>query len=171
MKKKLAFMFILALLLVPCTVAYAYDDAAAATGPVVITSPESGSLPQFNVYGNAIGGVTPGEIFFIDTSSSDADTIFTLYITNADELVHSYRYMTLNIGIYVQDGTGAWEKVPTGADENSRGIYLTMQNGSVSFVLAGGASYKITVEKGCFYCYGLNAERKYALPDFYLTVS
>ena len=171
MKRKLILTLITALLLVPWTVAYAYDDAAAATGPVVITSPETASLPQFNVYGNAIGGVIPGDIFLIDTSNSAVDTTFTLYITNTDELSHNYRYMTLNIGTYIQDSNSEWEKVPTGEGESSLETYLTMQNGAVSFVLAGGARYKITIEKGCFYRYGIDADRKSALPDFYLTVS
>ncbi len=171
MKRKLIFLFMAALLLVPWTVAYAYDDAAAATGPVNIVPAESASLPRFNAYGNAIGGVTPGDIFLIDLSHSPDDTALTLYITNTDELVHDYRYLTLNIGTYVQTATGAWEKVPTGEEENPRETYLTMQNGAISFVLAGGARYKITIDQGCFYCYGIGADRTLTLPDFYLTVS
>jgi hypothetical protein len=169
MKRKLVFALVAALLLFPWTVAYAYDDAAAATGPVEITSAGTASLPQFNAFGNAIGGVTPGDIFLIDITGSDVDTSFTLYLTNTDELIHNFRYMTLNIGIYIQTGTGAWEKAP--AVENSRDIYLTMQNGTVSFVLAGGAKYKITIDKGCFYCYGIGAGRTAVLPDFYLTTN
>jgi hypothetical protein len=169
MKRKLIFTLIAALLLAPWTVAYAYDSASAATGPVTITSPEAASLPQFNVYGNAIGGVIPGDIFLVDTTGSPGDTTFTLYITNTDELVHRYRYMTLNIGTYVQNGSGEWKKAPAGPGESAGETYLTLQNGAVSFILAGSARYKITIEKGCFYCYGNNADRKSALPDFYLT--
>jgi len=171
MKRKLIFLLIAALLLVPWTVAYAYDDAAAATGPFDIVSAALTSLPKFNAYGNAIGGVTPGDLFLVDTSNSPNDTAFTLYITNTDELIHDYRYLTLNIGTYVQTATGAWEKVPTGEGENPRETCLTMQNGAISFVLAGGSKYKITIDKGCFYCYGIGADRTLTLPDFYLTVS
>jgi hypothetical protein len=77
--------------------------------------------------------------------------------------------MTLNIGIYFWTDTGAWVKAP--AYENSQGIYLTMQNGSVSFALSGSAKYKITIEKGCFYCYGTGGKRTVALPEFYLTAN
>jgi hypothetical protein len=171
MKRKLIFSLITALLLVPCTVAYAYDDAAAATGSVVITSPGPASLPQFHVYGNAIGGITPGDIFLIDSSGSAVDTTLTLYITNTDELIHNFRYLTLKIGTYVQDSAVGWEKVPAAEGDDSQETYLTMQNGAVSFVLAGGARYKITIDKGCFYCYGIGAGETCSLPDFYLAVS
>jgi hypothetical protein len=171
MKRKLLFLFIAALLLFPWTVAYAYDDAAAATGPVGIVPAVSASLPRFNAYGHAIGGVTPGDLFLIDSSNSPDDTAFTLCITNTDELIHDYRYITLNIGTYIQTATGEWANVSTGEGTNPRETYLTMQNGAISFMLAGGARYKITIDKGCFYCYGIGADRTLALPDFYLTVS
>ena len=171
MKRKLIFLLIAALLLAPWTVAYAYGDAAAATGPVDIVPAEPAGLPRFNAYGNAIGGVIPGDLFLIDSTNSPNDTAFTLYITNTDELVHNYRYLTLNIGTYVQTATGDWEKVPTGEGANPRETYLTMQNGAINFVLAGGAKYKITIDRGCFYCYGTGTDRTFALPDFYLTLS
>ena len=31
--------------------------------------------------------------------------------------------------------------------------YITMLNGKVNFTLPGYAKYKITIDKGCFYCY------------------
>jgi len=169
MKRKLVFTLITVLLLFPWTVAYAYDNAAASTEPVEITPAGSESLPRFNVCGNAIGGVIPGDIFIIDSTGKEMDSSFTLYISNADELIHNYRYMTLNIGVYIQAQTGDWEKTTPG--ENSQDIYLTMQNGTVSFVLTGNAKYKITVDKGCYYCYGIGPGRIVVLPDFYLTTS
>jgi hypothetical protein len=169
MKRKLLFTFIITLLLFPWTVAYAYDSTAASTGRGEITSADAASLPKFNVYGNAVGSVNPGDIFTIDNTGKDAGTAFTLYLANADELVHNFRYMTLNIGIYVRDDTGAWVGVP--AYENFQGICLTMQNGSVSFTLAGNAKYKVTIEKGCFYCFGTSGKRTFALPEFYLAAN
>ncbi len=169
MKRKLIFTIITALLLIPWTVAYAYDDAAAANGPVTITSPKPESLPRFNAYGHAIGGVTPGDIFLIDSSGSNINSIYTLYITNTDELTHYFRYMTLNIGIYVETAPDEWEKVSSFQGEGNQETYLTMQNGMISFILEGGARYKITIDKGCFYCYGIDAESVPTLPEFYLT--
>jgi hypothetical protein len=167
MKRKLVFFIIAALLLFPWTVAYAYSDAAASTG-AAITPAEADSLPQFNVFGKAIGSVNRGDIFTIDNTGSGGDTSFTLSLTNADELIDDFRYMTLNIGIYIRNGDGEWEKAPF-ADSVNNSIYLTMQNGSVSFTLAGGAVYKLSVEKGCFYCYGTSGVKTVTLPEFYLS--
>jgi hypothetical protein len=46
-----------------------------------------------------------------------------------------------------------------------------MQGGLVSFMLPGNATYKITIDKGCFYCYGANPAGNIAAPDFNLTSS
>jgi hypothetical protein len=171
MKRKFIFPLIAAFLLAPWPVAYAYDEAMAANTPTSIEAAEPAAAPKLNAFGNAIGGVTPGELFRIDSSNSTADTLFTLYITNTDELVDRYRYMTLNIGIYIQADTDRWEKVTWGEGEMPRETYLTMQSGMVSFMLPGYARYKITIDKGCFYCYGTGADRSAVSPEFYLTVS
>ena len=171
MKRKLIFPLIAALLLAPWPVAYAYDEAMAVNTPMNIEAVEPAAAPKLNAFGNAIGGVTPGDLFRIDSSSNNADTLFTLYITNTDELMHYYRYMTLNIGIYVQTDIDRWEKVNPGEGETPRETYLTMQSGMVSFMLPGYAIYKITIDKGCFFCYGTGADRSAALPEFYLTAS
>jgi hypothetical protein len=68
-----------------------------------------------------------------------------------------------------QDANGGWERAPSAGGEDFSAIYLTMQNGEVSFTLAGGAKYKITIDKGCYYCYGLGAGQSAVLPQFYLT--
>jgi hypothetical protein len=166
MKRKLLFTFIVALLLFPCTVAYAYDSAAASTSDGAISTADTASLPKFNIYGNAVGSVTPGDIFIIDNTGRESAASFTLYLTNADELIHNFRYMTLNIGIYSPAKTGEWLKVPV-----PESIYLTMQNAISCFSLDGSAKYKITIEKGCFYCYATGSEKTVALPEFYLTTN
>lgn len=170
MKRKLFFLLVAALLLVPWTVAYAYDSAAAGTGQVEIVPAAPAALPEFNAFGHAIGGVTPGDLFFIDSSICPDDTLFTLYITNTDELSHNYRYLTLHIGTYIRTSAGGWEIIPAG-EGTQAAIYLTLQNGAASFGLAGGARYKITIDKGCFYCYGTGGEKTLARPDFYLTAN
>jgi len=148
MKRKLIFPLIAALLLTPWPVAYAYDEVMAVNMPMSIEAAEPAAAPKLNAYRNAIGGVTPGDLFHIESASSTADTLFTLYITNTDELVHYFRYMNLNIGIYVQTGIDQWEEVTWGEEEAPRETYITMQGGMVSFVLPGYANYKITIDKG-----------------------
>lgn len=169
MKRKLLFPLIAALLLAPWPVAYAYDEALAVTTPVSIEPAEEAAAPKMNAYGHAIGGVTPGDLFHIDFSNTTADTHLILYITNTDELVHQYRYMNLNIGIYVQTDNDQWEEVTWGEEATRREIYLTMQGGMTEFTLPGYANYKITIDKGCFYCYGFGANENAVSPQFYLT--
>lgn len=167
MKKKLLFPLIAALLLVPWPVAYAYDSVKAANDSVTIMAADASTAPQIQAFGHAIGGVNAGELFRVDTAATGVDTHFTLYMTNTDEMVDCYRYMTLHIVIYVQSGIDQWQKV-TAAGGTAPDIYLTMQGGCVSFTLPANATYKITVENGCFYCYGVNSAGHIVAPNFNL---
>lgn len=171
MKRALFLTFTLILLLIPCGAAYAYDSTNAAETSMIIKAADEASAPHIHAFGNAIGGVEGGDLFFIDISGTSLDTPFTLYMTNLDELVHSYRYMNLNIGIYIQTDAGNWEEMSVTVEETIPDIYLTMQNGLVNFTLPGNAKYKVTIDKGCFRCYGVSPEGNIAIPDFYLTAS
>ena len=168
MKRKLIFALVVAFFLVPWTAAFAHNVAKADTGPVDIQPASSATQPVFNSYGNTIGGVIPGDVFIIDCSGSDVDTEFNLYITNSDELVKSYRYVNLQIGIYTESGNGAWQKITELSGENAADFYITMQNSHVSFFLPGGAKYKIMIDKGCFNRYPVAKGKSAALPEFYL---
>ena len=167
MKRKLLFPVIAALLLTPWPVAYAYDDVMAVDNTITVQAADPAESPSLQAYGHAIGSVTPGDLFYIDTSETAADTFYTLYITNTDELIRCYRYMNLNIGVYVQTDIDKWEK----PDENPPNVYLTMQNSTVDIKLPGCGNYKITVDKGCFYCHGVGAGGSIASPEFYLSTS
>jgi hypothetical protein len=166
MKKKLLLPLFAALLLAPWPIAYAYDSVNAANLPVAISPANVSVAPQIQTFGHAIGSVSPGELFRVDTSTIAVDTPFSLYLTNADELVECYKYMNLNIGIYVQTDTDQWQKVTSSGD-----IYLTLQGGCVTFTLTGDAVYKITIDKGCFYCYGANSAGNTSVPVFNLAAS
>ncbi len=168
MKRKLIFLLLAVSLLTPWPVVYAYDDVLAGNTTVQIEAAESGAAPELNGFGNAIGSVTPGDLFYIDSGDVTLDTQFILYITNTDELVHYYRYITLNVGVYAQTGTDQWEKLTTGEGE-PHDTYITMNNGYVNFTLPGYARYKITIDKGCFYCYGTGTGKSAVMPKFYLT--
>ena len=169
MKKKLLFPLIAAFLLVPWPIAYAFDSANASNATVTITPADASVAPHIQAFGLAIGSVEPGELFTVDTSGAGVDKQFSLCITNTDEMVACYRYMTLNIGIYVRTNDGNWNKVTT-AGGAVPDIYLTIQDGIVSFTLPADAFYKITIDKGCFYCYGNDKNGYIAAPDFNLTV-
>ncbi len=169
MKRKIIFAFVVALLLAPWPVAYAHDDALAMNSPANIEPAEEAAAPKMNVFGHAIGGITAGDLFYIDSDNMTADTHYTLYITNTDELVNQYRYMNLKIGIYRQTDADRWEEVTWGAEEEIHEVFITMQSGITEFILPGYNSYKITIDSGCFYCYGVDESGIAAIPKFYLT--
>ncbi|MFH1169773.1 MAG: hypothetical protein V1691_03660 [Chloroflexota bacterium] len=159
-------------LLTPWPVAYAYDNsAAAAAAPAQVEAAGPQDMPGWTTFGNAIGGVSkPGDLFYIDFTDTAADTPVSLYITNAEELVHHYRYLILKVGIYVQTGADQWQEAvaPDGAALTD--TYITMRNGRLSFILPGYARYKITIDGGSFYCYQSGDNTGSASPKFYLTV-
>ncbi len=151
-------------LLVPWPVAYAYEyqiDVEAKDALSVEAAPAAES--GWSAYGGAIGGLdAPVDLFYINGAEFPADIPVNLYITNTDELVHSYSYLNLKIGIYQMHGT-EWQRAP-GFD----GDIITLRNGRVSFTLPGYARYKLTIDSGCFRC--IAAGGGDPSPVFYLTV-
>ena len=171
MKKKLFFPFLVILLLAPWPVAYAYDDASAGRGTVQVEAAAPSATPSWIAFGGAIGGVTtPADLFYIDTTDEPIDILATLHLTNAEELVEHYRYLTLKVGVYVQTGANQWEPAASGNDGVIPETYLTMHNGRVSFILPSYARYKVTIDSGCFYCYQVSTDGSGISPKFYLSV-
>ncbi|MDD5039153.1 MAG: hypothetical protein PHN78_07550 [Dehalococcoidales bacterium] len=170
MRKKFILLLSAVLLLTSWPVAYAHESDHASQGPIQIEAAEISAAPGWNAYGRAIGGVTtPGDLFYIDATNSPADISVTLYLTNTEELVHCYRYLILNLGVYSQNGVDQWQKATTGNGELIPDTYITMRNGEVSFILPGYAIYKITIDSGCYYSFGTAADGGSASPKFYLT--
>lgn len=158
------------LFLAPWPVAYAYDDGAAAPGLVQIQVAEYSTAPSATAFGMAIGGVTPGDLFYIDAGDYPADIVITLHITNTQQLIHCYRYMTLKVGLYIQAGDGKWQGATLSDGSPIPDTYITLRNGQVSFTLAGYTEYKVAIDGGCFYCFGTNTDIESMSPQFYLTV-
>ena len=100
------------LLLSPWPIAYAFDAEAAAQGAIIEVA-QASAAPSAVAFERAIGGITPGDLFYIDTTGTAAGIIVTLHLTNTQELVHSYRYMTLKVGVYVQTDSGEWGEAAT----------------------------------------------------------
>jgi hypothetical protein len=172
MKRNFLVVLIAALLLAPWPIVYAYDGVDAASGNPVIQSalPEYG--PAINAYGNAIGKVTRGDLFYIDMTGIQADGNYQLMITNVDELVHQYRFLNMKVGIFAQgQDENHWVRLTSADGGNLPDIYITMFTGMVDFNLPGGARYKVVIETGCFYCYGFGDESKVVSPAFYLSGS
>ena len=174
MNKKLLkrfFPLIAILLLAPWPVAYAYnnDANAAAQETVQIEVAEPSAAPTWTVFGSAIGGVAPGDLFYINASENPADITATLYITNASELIKSYRYLILKVRVYVQSGDGEWQIATAANDEPIPDTCITLKNGRVSFSLQGYARYRLTIDSGSFNARAAGASGGSAAPQFYLT--
>ena len=160
------------LLLAPWPVAYAhtYNDDMVGQDAVWIEVAEASAQPTWTAFGKAIGGVTPGDLFYIDATDNPADIVVTLYITNTQELSHSYRYLILKVGIHAESNTSEWNKASMGNGESIPETFITMRNGQVSFTLAGLAKYKVTIDSGSFYCTTTNTDGGSLSPQFYMEV-
>ncbi|GAF93647.1 unnamed protein product, partial [marine sediment metagenome] len=104
------FPLIVLLLLAPWPVAYAHDvsDGVLGEETVRMEAAEVSTQPTWTAFGKAIGGVTPGDLFYIDATANPADIVATLYITNAQELIGCYRNLILEVGVYAESDTGEW---------------------------------------------------------------
>ncbi len=133
---KRIFPFVALTLLLPWPIAYAFDDGAAGQETIKIEVAAESVKPTSTVFGQAISGIDPGELFRIDASSNTADIVVTLYLTNAEELVNHYRYMILNVGVLVRnmaEGDQAYE----GVVNPVRTTVLPMKMGKLSLPLPG----------------------------------
>ena len=170
---KKIFSLLAVLLLAPWPVAYAqsYNGDIAGQDAVRIEVAEASTTPIWTVFGRAIGGVsTPGDLFYIDATNNAADIQVTLYITNAQELIHCYRYLILKVGVYVKSNGGEWERASRGNGETIPDTFITMRNGRVSFTLPGYTKHKVTIDSGSFYCFTIKGNGGSFSPQFYLTV-
>ena len=170
MKRNFFIVLIAALLLAPWPIVYAYDGVNADSNISDIQAADSANGPQLAAYGNAVGHVNPGDLFYVDMTGKQGDVNYQLIIANADELVHAYRFMNLKIGIFVQGEDNAhWTRLAANNGDQLPDIYITMFGGKVDFNLPGGAKYKIVVDTGCFYCYGVKEGTTATSPTFYLS--
>jgi hypothetical protein len=171
MKRNFLVVLIAALLLAPWPIVYAWEGVNADSETYPVIQPVAAEYgPAINAYGNAVGKVSPGDLFYIDLTGTQIDANYQLTITNVDELVHDYRFMNLKVGIFVQgEDANHWTKMTATNGDKLPDIYITIFSGLVEFNLRGGSRYKIIIETGCFYCYGLTQEAEAAAPSFYLT--
>jgi len=168
--KKFTLIFligILLLILVPVSYAYGNDRATPETAQVEVAEPSA--APSWTAFGRAIGGVTtPGDLFYIDATDNATDLQATLYLTNTQQLIHSYRYLNLKVGVYVEDEANQWQIASYGNDELIPDMYITLRNGQVRLTLPGNAKSKVTIDDGCFYCIGTDAKGGSVSPQFCL---
>ncbi len=125
-------------------------NAATTDDNIFVTPAPLENIPVVEFFGNYIGSVHAGDLFYITANESVLDISANLYITNTDELAKALRYFIVKVGIYVQDASGQYQRV-TMIDENViPDTYITLENGTVNFQLPGMANYKITIESGSY---------------------
>ena len=90
--------------------------------------------------------------------------------TNTSELIYNYRYLTLKVGVYVENNSGEWEKAAQWNGEPVPDTFITLRNGQGSFALSGYANYKVTIDSGSFNCITANADGGSVSPQFFLEV-
>lgn len=164
--------YVVLFLVLPWPVAYATGADVASGQPAVrIDAAEPSARPSYTVYGGAIGGIDhPGDLFYIDATDSSQDIRVTLYLTNAQSLVRYYRYLILDVGIYVETSSGKWERATASSGEAVPKTIISMLNGQVSFRLPGNSRYRVAIDGGSFYCGRAAADSQSLSPQFSLEV-
>jgi hypothetical protein len=178
MKKILVFSLIVIIILTAgswiTSAAYGHtnDNAgmnADANGEINVEAAPQEAAPIIEVFGNYIGGVIGGDLFYITANETQLDFGINLYITNTDQLVKSYKYLILKVAVYVKDGNGQWLQVTEQNGMTLPDAYITLETGPVNFVLPGLANYKVTIESGSYKSYPRTSSGDTA-PQFYLNV-
>jgi len=162
-------VIITALFFFPRLTAIAYGQVNGDDGKqaVRVAAADPSAAPSAEFYGKAIGSVTPGDLFYVDAAGNPADITLSLYVTNTGELIHYLKYLTLQVAVYIEDSSGHWIKPQINGEESPK-IYLTLQNGPVTFTLPGGARYKVAIDSGCFYCLSAGSAGDSITPRFFL---
>jgi hypothetical protein len=143
---------------------------ATTIGEIEVTPAPDVDIPHINFFGNYIGSVESGDLFYINALENEPDFSIDLYITNIDGLVKSYRYMILKVTAYTEDAAGNWQAVT-----QQNGIvlpqqFITLDNPRVSFSLTGLANYKVTIESGSYKSWPRTTDNDVA-PQFYLNTN
>ena len=163
---------IMVLFLAPWLVSAVYGQTVNAAGEsdIQVEAADPSAAPSAQFFGKAIGSVTAGDLFYIDATDNPQDISVSLYITNADELIHYLRYLILKVAVYFEDKEGQWTKTLLADGSEFRDTYITLQNSPVNLPLPGYARYKITIASGCFYCLSAGYNGSDFTPRFYLDV-
>jgi hypothetical protein len=116
------------------------------------------------------GSITAGDVYYIDSTSYTGDVMVTLYLTNASALSCDYSYLDMQVNVW-EDSNGTCDQAVL-ADGSAIGtVFLTIPNGSTSFILHGNTTYCVTIDGGSYYCIDTDAAGGSLSPNFYLDVS
>ncbi len=160
------------LFLAPWLTSLAYGNVNGDSGldGIHVEAADVSAAPTATIFSQAGGGVTPGDLFYIDATDSSHDMLVSLYITNAYELIPYLRYLILKVVVYYEDKDGQWIKTPSWHGNPAVDTYITLRNSHVNLALPGLTRYKITIESGSFYCIKASESGNDVSPQFYLTI-
>jgi hypothetical protein len=174
MRKILRFTLVLAMLSLAASwlssIAYGQTNDGVEQSGIYVEAAPPEAAPSATFYGRAIGGVTGGDLFYVDAINSQPDMSLDLYITNSDELIHYFRYLILKVTVYVEDGEGQWQPATSQNETLIPDTYITLQNSPVQLILPGLARYKVTIESGSYHSLPFHANGGVISPSFYLNV-
>jgi hypothetical protein len=143
---------------------------ATVNGEINVTPAPAENTPAIDFFGNYIGSVEAGDLFYINAAENQPDFSIDLCITNTDELVKSYRYMILKVTVYIEDNEGQWQEVTSQNSIELPATYITLENPQVTFNLFGLANYKVTIESGSYKSLPRTTDGDVA-PQFYLNTN
>ena len=200
MKKKLVFVGVGLFLIAATTLTFAHNSLAAtvsitaASGdPAIVQSvggagsdgvpntvqleystgssaPFSHVSPSWSPVKNQTGAITHGDVYYVDVSNYAGDVRVTIYLTNAGLLAKDYTY--LNMMVNVRAGSsGTWTQATPVGDSDNATDYLTLDKGTVSFILQGSTHYCISIDGGAYYCVDTTVDSSHDLsPQYYINV-
>ncbi len=139
--------------------------------------------PSWSPTTDSAGSVTtPGDLAVVDTSIAKHGVVVSMYITNLATLQAHYSSFDLPVTVYEEScktmtTTGlsctavtaaSWTAVTTGKEIKT--AYLTSTVGFMTFNLAAGHLYDITIGAGgSFYCTTAPANGTGLAPNYYFT--
>lgn len=144
-------------------------NATASNGDINVTPAPAEDTPVVNFFGNYLGSVQPGDLFYVDATNSQPNISINLYIANANELVKSLRFFIVKVAVYIEDSEGQWQKVSSLYGVTLPDTYITLDNSLVNFILPGVSHYKITIESGSYKSFPSFNDDDIS-PSFYLNV-
>ncbi len=115
------------------------------------------------------GSITAGDLYYIDTQSYTGDVYVTLYISNPDALSLDYSYLNMKANVWYLNGAN-WDQATLVGPDVIGDVFLTLENGFVSFLLEGNTQYCISLDGGNYYLVDTNALGGDLSPDFYIEV-
>ena len=145
---------------VPTTVKLKYSSGT--------DSPYTTVPPSWAPVKNQAGSISSGDVYYVDATNYAGDLRVTVYLTNTGSLAKDYTYLNMEVNVWT-GSSGAWtQATPVDDTANATG-YLTLDKGTLSFILQGSTHYCFSIEGGAFYCIDTTIDGTHDLsPQYYM---